>query len=1142
MQVVRPIKKVFLSAVSSEFRVCRDGLARALRADGFEVHVQEDFTQDGTGTLLQKLEQYIADCDCFVAVIGAAYGAEPPSKLSLPRRSFTQWEFSFAMGERLDGTTARRRAVFKYFASPMFLAQRPVQQDKECRKLQHDFISRIEESGEDRSAFDSCDELIRKVLRDIHGRPGGKSATLLAAYREEILRSVEFVTFDLHGRPVGVGNGAPPYLTLRVGKVELMGPQATRSARRDDGHLRPLIHDFHRRNELQEGMQLREIPVDSLLRTHERRVIFGGAGSGKSTLVRWLARRDVERTGRVALLVNVSSWADSRKPFLQYWAESLFPSIHGRLPTATDAKEVNELVRAAESWLADGLAYIILDGLDEVSGERNRISSLDEASLQQWKHWLARPVAGDKITIVATSRFGSSLTLPGITENEELELLPLRAEDTKGYLRAYFASRRTLEQANNLASDLENALSGDPVMSTLVGNPFFLELAAFVFENEKYTLPTGLPQVFDRAIQSLLEQSPQRTDVPSFSDCGVDPYRARIVLERVAWDAFRRGKRRDIGRSDLLRLLTEKLADIPGSHDAQLLLQALSGRRLFTERGGGYQFLHLSIQEFLAGCHLSDPGAKVDWLDIIERKCWRRDWELLIQFAVGTLADLADGRPRRSPNELKSLVKRLLKSGIDDYHARRVFMASACLSMAPRSGRWKTTWDKLVAQVDKALLKRMRRAKNALSTDHAYLVLLLSSHRWLGNWLSSKCGGISASRISRALLDVMRGASWEWLETEAERIDDYSGWGDPDQRQIYLNRYFKATKQLWFLGRMAMNEFARGSEEHMRLAAAELKKDAEPQSWTFQKSEAILAFLTRTKVTQPVDSEPTSAATQSNAPDDPAALIKMLRAKKSTDATRKQAVRMLAAMPGGEGLSALAAILNDVNQSDYLRQEIVEALPRTNHRAVVSALIGIVQEPGDKDWFREEAAEALANSGNDEAFQFLLEALDSESWELRYPATMGLASTPRPEAHGKLAQLLTFDHSSMLIRSSHSQTVLSLGREYVRTWPVLSDRDLTMFNVRIARGLAGTSNPTALRVLLEVLRTGNGKLRIAAADALRGSMQRRDLWERTMKGEFGEPPDLEDTVESLVVPLWPDYVIWQDGSTSSIDEIDPIDN
>jgi hypothetical protein len=103
--------KIFLSAATVQFRVCRDALCSDLSAVGAEVMVQEDFQQHG-GSLLKKLECYIASSDRMIALVGDAYGFEPEETArptERPRRSYTQWEYFFAMGERLDGHANRPR-------------------------------------------------------------------------------------------------------------------------------------------------------------------------------------------------------------------------------------------------------------------------------------------------------------------------------------------------------------------------------------------------------------------------------------------------------------------------------------------------------------------------------------------------------------------------------------------------------------------------------------------------------------------------------------------------------------------------------------------------------------------------------------------------------------------------------------------------------------------------------------------------------------------------------------------------------------------------------------------------------------------------------------------------------------------------
>ncbi len=165
---------IFLSCVSSQFRPCRDDLASALRTVGYKVTVQEDFPLTDF-FLLEKLQNFIASCDLVIALIGDAYGFEPEVRTS-PRRSYTQWEYHFALGERLSFAhdsppvpAGRQPAIpiRRYFASPDYLAAHLVTQPGELSALQNAFIQSIHQSNKDWGTFSTCHELRANVLRDL---------------------------------------------------------------------------------------------------------------------------------------------------------------------------------------------------------------------------------------------------------------------------------------------------------------------------------------------------------------------------------------------------------------------------------------------------------------------------------------------------------------------------------------------------------------------------------------------------------------------------------------------------------------------------------------------------------------------------------------------------------------------------------------------------------------------------------------------------------------------------------------------------------------------------------------------------------------------------------------------------------------
>src|SRR5262245_1211618 len=143
--------KIFLSAVSAQFKTCRDALASDLRAIGAQVVVQEDFQQQGY-TLLEKLKNYIDCCDRVIALVGSAYGWEQDIKAlppGTPRRSYAQWEYFFSQGERLERAPESAKETFVYFASPNFVAANPIEQSEDVTKLQQEFINQILRSEKD---------------------------------------------------------------------------------------------------------------------------------------------------------------------------------------------------------------------------------------------------------------------------------------------------------------------------------------------------------------------------------------------------------------------------------------------------------------------------------------------------------------------------------------------------------------------------------------------------------------------------------------------------------------------------------------------------------------------------------------------------------------------------------------------------------------------------------------------------------------------------------------------------------------------------------------------------------------------------------------------------------------------------------
>jgi tetratricopeptide (TPR) repeat protein len=181
-------RKLFLSAVSSEFELYRRLLMNDLKRPTLDVAVQEDFVVTG-GSTLQKLDDYIKACDGIVHLIGKATGAAPEpiavrkfleqypdfaAKLPAladslkepdPGFSYTQWEAYLAI----------------YHVRPVFIYRPTDFELKECQcprearfvhdpvqeKSQEAHYRRICALGRDRGQFLNPERLSSAVLRDL---------------------------------------------------------------------------------------------------------------------------------------------------------------------------------------------------------------------------------------------------------------------------------------------------------------------------------------------------------------------------------------------------------------------------------------------------------------------------------------------------------------------------------------------------------------------------------------------------------------------------------------------------------------------------------------------------------------------------------------------------------------------------------------------------------------------------------------------------------------------------------------------------------------------------------------------------------------------------------------------------------------
>jgi len=168
--------RIFVSAVSAEFKSTRQLIANILVRLGYEPITQEILGTE-PGNLTKILSDKVDACDGLIQIVGQAYGEEPPSPLpDFGRVSYTQFEMLYAQSVKkrvwiiIAKDDYQRDAPLELLDIPTDLAKIPkgetIQSYQEIRRnLQRSYSDRIIKAGFLRSNVSTTSELELVVER-----------------------------------------------------------------------------------------------------------------------------------------------------------------------------------------------------------------------------------------------------------------------------------------------------------------------------------------------------------------------------------------------------------------------------------------------------------------------------------------------------------------------------------------------------------------------------------------------------------------------------------------------------------------------------------------------------------------------------------------------------------------------------------------------------------------------------------------------------------------------------------------------------------------------------------------------------------------------------------------------------------------
>lgn len=322
-------------------------------------------------------------------------------------------------------------------------------------------------------------------------------------------------------------------------------------------------------------------------------VILGDPGSGKTTTLKRLAR---------AVMVNeaISSTDIYRYPVVLLLREHVaatdperivadvlgipYEVLQDRVGPGFCVSGKEPLFDVIVRFLNASNAIMMLDGLDELPERTRRL-------FEKWAVKLSYRLEGSKIII--TARSGDYYRhLDGFNV---LELCPLAPDQARQI------AERWLHNPDEFLQTLRDLPYHD-----VADRPLLLTQLIILFRREG-ALPEQPSHVYRRLLRLLLEDWDKERGINrSTRYAGFDPDRKADFLAALSYRLTYRVNNTWFTIQDLTSVYKRlhHLFGLPQSEAAQVAEEIASHSGLINASGSGYEFSHMSFQEYLCACHL----------------------------------------------------------------------------------------------------------------------------------------------------------------------------------------------------------------------------------------------------------------------------------------------------------------------------------------------------------------------------------------------------------------------------------------------------------------------------------------------------------------------------------------------------------